>query len=465
MKIVNKYYFKYILLISVLVVLFLLIYKKILMYLLFNDFFTKQDKSDFINKTYKINKFYINKYESFFNKYNYCNNNNFSEIPYLTKDELIEYNDDIITPPYKKCNLKCISSCINDPLWYDKNCSIGQSTGGTSGKSTFIWMNKYNAYIYIYTFMTSFKKNGYSYGDKIMVFYPSNSYFTNEYEKSNYYLLFMNVFFLSFNKIDREKTLEFVNSINTNTPDLLVIFPFVLLQLCININKYNIKITHYPKNINLSGEFLLNCSLNFCKKTFLYSNIENTYGAVEFGEIAHQVKDDKNTFEVFNQFCYLENKDDKIVVTSLINDTFPIIRYIMEDIGVIVNKNGKQYITNLIGKNTNQIIINENKFTSLDVDKLIDFVNISDNIISIVIEYDNHSIDINYIIYRVYNTEDQQIIINKTYYFMGNHFYRMKYNINFLEKYTHDYLKKFKIIVKKDNTDAEPVGGYFKIGV
>jgi hypothetical protein len=79
MKIVNKYYFKYILLFSVLVVLFLLIYKKILMYLLFNDFFTKQDKSDFINKTYKINKFYINKYESFFNKYNYCNNNNFSE--------------------------------------------------------------------------------------------------------------------------------------------------------------------------------------------------------------------------------------------------------------------------------------------------------------------------------------------------------------------------------------------------
>ena len=134
----------------------------------------------------------------------------------------------------------------------------------------------------------------------------------------------------------------------------------------------------------------------------------------------------------------------------------------MEDIGVIVNKNGKQYITNLIGKNTNQIIINENKFTSLDVDKLIDFVNISDNIISIVIEYDNHSIDINYIIYKVYNRKEQEIIIDNTYYFMSNYFYRMKYNINFLEKYTHDYLKKFKIIVKKDDTDNEPVGGFFK---
>lgn len=459
----NTSFLKYILLISILVILFLLIYKKILMYLLFNDFFKQNTISEFINTTYKMNLFYNKKYKSFFNKYNYCTETNFLEIPYLTKDELIEYNDDIITSQYKKCTLKCINGCITDPLWYDSTCAIGQSTGGTSGKSAFVWMNRYNAYLYIYTFITSFKKNGYNYGDRIMVFYPSNSYFTNEYEKTNYYyLLFGNVYFLSFRKIDKQKTIEFLNSINTNCPDLLVIFPFVLLQLCININKYNIQITHYPKNINLSGEFLLNCSLNFCKKTFIHSNIENTYGAVEFGEIAHQVKDDKNTFEVFNQFCYFENKDDKIVVTSFINDTFPIIRYVMEDVGKIVTKNGKQYITNLIGKNTNQIIINENKFTSLDIDKLIDFVNISDNIISIVIKYDNHSIDINYIVYNKYNREDQESIINKTYSFMRNYFHRIKYTIHFLESYEHDYLKKFKIIVKKDASDDEPVGGYFK---
>lgn len=442
--------------------LFLIIYKKILTYLLFNDFFHKKDMFEFINNTYKTNKFYGDKYKSFFITHGLCNSNNFLEIPYLTKEELIEFNDDIITPPYKKCNLKCTNGCINDPLWYDNRCSIGQSTGGTSGKSTFVWMNKYDAYLYIYTFMTSFRQNGYNYGDKIMVFYPSNSYFTNEYEKSNNYLSIMNVYFLSFTQIDKEKTLEFVNSINTNKPDLLVIFPFVLLQLCVNINRHNIKITHYPKNINLSGEFLLNCSLHFCKETFIYSNIENTYGAVEFGEIAHQVKNDKNTFEVFDQFCHLENKDDKIVVTSLINNTFPIIRYVMEDVGKIVNKDGKQYITDLVGKNTNQIIINKRKFTSLDVDKLIDSVNISNNIISIVIEYDNYSIDINYIVYDAYDAEDQQIIKNNTYHFMGNYFYGIKYNIHFLENYKHDYLKKFKIIVKKNNADTEPVGGYFK---
>ena len=465
----NNQYTDYIYIIIGILILILLVffYKNILMYLLFNNWYTQPDIFDFINNTYTDNKFYKIKYKPFFNKYKQCNINNFTSLPYLTKDDLINFNNEIITPPYKKCKLDSKISCINDPLWYDSHCTIGQSTGGTSGKSTFVWMNKYNAFMYMYTFITSFRKNGYDYGDKIMIFYPSDSYFTNEYESNNYYLLFLNIYFLSFGKIDKEKTIEFVNSINTQQPDLIVIFPFVLLQLCININKYNIKLTHYPKNINLSGEFLLNCSLNFCKKTFINTNIENTYGAVEFGEIAHQIKGDKNTFEVLNQFCYLENKNNKIVVTSLINETFPIIRYEMEDIGTIINKNGKQYITNLIGKNTNQIIINESddnikKFNSLDVDKLIDFVNINNNIISIVIEYDNQSIDINYIIYDKYKSNDQHTIVNNTTQFMNKYFNTMIYNVKFLDNYEHNYLKKFKIIIKKDNTDAEPVGGYFK---
>jgi hypothetical protein len=128
----------------------------------------------------------------------------------------------------------------------------------------------------------------------------------------------------------------------------------------------------------------------------------------------------------------------------------------------VVNKNGKQYIINLIGKNTNQIIINNDKFTSLDVDKLINYVNISDNIISIVIKYDNLSIDINYIILDEYSIEDQQLIVNKTIYYMNKYFKQLNYNIYFIDDYEHNYLKKFKIILRKNDTDSEPVGGYFK---
>jgi len=432
------------------------------MFMFFNDTYISANMYRFIDSVCKNNTFYNKKYASFYTKYQSCTNTTFKELPYLSKDELIKYNDEMISAPYKKCNLKCVGSCLYDPFWYDAECSIGQSTGGTSGKSAFVWMNRYDAYMYIYTFMTSFKKNGYTYGDKIMVLYPANSYFTNEYEKTNYMLSFFNIRFMTFNKIDKEKTFEFVNACNEYKPDFIVIFPFVLLQLCIHMNRHSIKLHHYPKNINLSGEFLLNCSLHFCKKTFIHSNIENTYGAVEFGEIAHQVKGDKNTFEVFNQFCFLENRNDKIVVTSFINNTFPIIRYEMEDIGTIVNKNGKQYIKNLIGKNTNQIIIQNRIFSALDVDRLIDTVNISHNIIAIVIKYDTYSIDINYIVYEEYTMQEKMEIMKRSQVFMNDFFNNISYTVAFLLHYEHDYLKKFKIIMKRDNTDNEPVGGFFK---
>ena len=79
-----------------------------------------------------------------------------------------------------------------------------------------------------------------------------------------------------------------------------------------------------------------------------------------------------------------------------------------------------------------------------------------------MIKYDNHSIDINYILNTVYTSEERQTITNDTYSFMSNYFYSAKYKVQFLEDYKHDYLKKFKIIVKKDDTDAEPVGGFFR---
>ena len=444
------------------IIIVLLYYKTILLFFLFNDFYIPPNRVAFVNTAYSHNNFYKRKYASFFKQYENCTIDNYDSLPYLTKDDLIKHNDELITPPYKKCELRCTTTCLHDPLWLDSNCTIGQSTGGTSGKSTFVWMNKYDAYIYICTFMHSFRKNGYQYGDRLLVFYPADSYFTNEYAQSNFYLNYINIQFLTFTHIDKEKTIEFVNILNTTRPEFIVIFPFVLLKLCLNIIRYNLELTHHPRNINLSGEYLLNCSLHFCKSIFQNSNIENTYGAVEFGEIAHQVKDDKNTFEVFNQYCYLENREDKIVVTSFINPTFPIIRYIMEDVGTIVNKNGRQYITNLIGKNTNQIRIDNTQFSSLDVDRLIDSVNIDNKIVSIVMKYDINSIDIHYIVHIMYNNDDKDVITKNTQNFLNQYFTQVNYKVVFTEDYTHDYLKKFKIIIKKDNTDNEPVGGYFK---
>jgi hypothetical protein len=135
----------------------------------------------------------------------------------------------------------------------------------------------------------------------------------------------------------------------------------------------------------------------------------------------------------------------------------------MEDIGTVVNKDGKQYIVNLIGKNTNQIIINRKKCSSIDIDNLIQEINISDNIISVVMEYDLASIDVKYIVFNKYTTDEENIIRINTSKCLNKYFNNVKYDVSFLQDYNHNYLKKFKIIMKKGNADSEPVGGFYKV--
>ena len=62
----------------------------------------------------------------------------------------------------------------------------------------------------------------------------------------------------------------------------------------------------------------------------------------------------------------------------------------------------------------------------------------------------------------MYNNDDKDVITKNTQNFLNQYFTQVNYKVVFTEDYTHDYLKKFKIIIKKDNTDNEPVGGYFK---
>lgn len=421
-----------------------------------------KDVCEFVNKVVSRNTFYQEKYRTFYKQNKKCSKANFYLLPYMTKDDLIISNTKIISHPFKPCKLQCSNGCLTSILHLDSTCSIGQSTGGTSGKSAYVWMNKADVLRYINTFITSFRKNGYRYGDKIMIFYPSDSYFTNEYISSNRFLSLLNVRFSGFTNVDEAAATVFVENLNIFKPDLLVVFPFVLLKLCMIIHRLKLPLEHIPKCINLSGEYLLDCTRNFISKVFHGSRIENTYGAVEFGEIAHQVAGSKNTYEVFNNFCFLENLGDNIVVTSVINETFPIIRYVMEDIGQVITKNGKQYIKNLVGKNTNVIQIDDKDFTSIDLDNMINKVNKTGDIVSIVVEYDNTKINIMYITIDENTKETEEWIMKETRSIIREVFQNAIINVYFALDCNHNYLKKFKIIRRIDKDDTEPVGGFFK---
>ena len=379
-----------------------------------------------------------------------------TSIPYLTKDIIIEYNDELITIPNKKCKLKCLNGCLFDSTIWDKHCLVGQSTGGTSGKSSFVWMSKTDSANYIASFLKSFRLNNWYYGERILVFYPTDSYFTNEYVKSNDYLWFMGVKFLSFNDIDILTCKKFVQCVNLYKPELLVIFPFVLIKLCLYIKKYDFKLKHIPKNINLSGEAVLTCSENFIKSVFIGTNIGVTYGAVEFGEIAHRIPGTQFDYDVFSNFGYVENDEiGRIVVTSYNNLSFPIIRYVMEDIGEVITKNGFQKIINFKGKITN--IIDEINIDPIKLNFLINSFNCN-NIVGAKISCDNiYNITIYYITDGLLDeTMYDKVLNNTTEYFKNN-----TVKVFFTDDIKHNFLTKFRII-ESTVIGSEPVGGFYK---
>ena len=110
-----------------------------------------------------------------------------------------------------------------------------------------------------------------------MIFYPANSYISNEYVSANHLLREMNVHFMTFERIDESTTRALVRRLQTEAVDFFVVFPFVLLQLCLHIERYRIPLVHQPKNINLSGEYLLENTLTYCKSVFSKATIKSMW--------------------------------------------------------------------------------------------------------------------------------------------------------------------------------------------
>ena len=264
----------------------------------------------------------------------------------------------------------------NNNNWYigNKLCYVSQNTGGTSGKSAKIYMTLKHAQIMAETFFWSYEETGCvnkvkifnSKKDRFLVFYPQDSYFQNIYNFANNKLKLKYITKFSamkFNKIDKQTVFDLVKEINEFKPKLLAIFPFVLLQVCIIINKEKIKLTHIPL-VNISGEFVCKNSIKYCQK--LFPIINSTYGLVEFGEIAHQYNYGED-YECNDNFKVELNNKNEICVTSLYQFTFPLIRYNTGDIAdEIVEKEGKQFIKNLQGKNTQFV----NELTPIKLDAI-----------------------------------------------------------------------------------------------
>lgn len=423
--------------------------------------------------------FYKGKFDLFLNTSRTLSDDDFfyafNHLPIATKQDLRENNDAFVSEALK--NRQDILFGGNTPgaiellnsLFIKKDFCASISTGGSSGVPTYRWLDNHDANIFAQSFLHSFKLNGWKPGENFVVYYPLKSYFTGAYaEREKVLRRLFGFTMVPFETIDRESVENLLRTLKTHQATLLVIFPCVLQRVAEIMAAENIPPCENLPCINVSGEFFLDCSKRFIQTMFPDSDIQSTYGAVEFGEIAHQEGLSALEYKVFDDYVYMEQgPENTMLVTSLRQKAFPLIRYQIEDMGqVSTAPDGSQKIVWLEGKNTDYIVGTDGyRYYASFFNALVNDINKSCGYPVIHFMLRIHTLENQSVLQANFVLRDAQkapYIENTMLEALSRYFSNFDtFEIRFLPHFEHDYTRKFKIIGEGDAL-AEVVGGYFQ---
>lgn len=399
----------------------------------------------------------------------------YSHLPILEKHHLKEHNEAFKSDHLEdKVNLLAdgqtpsLKDFIKHAL-IQKDFCASISTGGSSGVPAFRWLDYDDANVFAQSFLHSFKLNGWKTGESFVVYYPLKSYFTGAYadhaDSLNRYFGFTMV---PFEHVTKESVLELLDTLKAQKATLLVIFPCVLQRIAEIMYHEGIEPFADLPYINVSGEFFLDCSKTFIQKMFPDSDIQSTYGAVEFGEIAHQKGLNSYNYNVFDNYAFLEQgPNNSLLVTSYRQRAFPLIRYKIEDLGTVVNNDdGTQCLLSLEGKNTDYLIGADNyMYFASYFNSFINDVNarLNDPIIHFALRHGkDNGLKYMHLNFVLADPEKKEQIYQAAMGTMRTTFANYdRIEVHFPHSFNHDYTRKFKIIGEGDGL-AEVVGGYYQ---
>ena len=160
----------------------------------------------------------------------------------------------------------------------------------------------------------------------MLVFYPGDTYYIDDMAKYNRFSWLTGFKIQLFKKIDLPTIRELVDEINQFKPQILLIFPSPLNMIADAIRKHDLPLQYHPDMINTSGETFFDCQRKNAQEVFSRSRIEDSYGSVELGEIAHETEDG---LEIFANAAYVETETNaqgqpEMVITRLGLTDFPI---------------------------------------------------------------------------------------------------------------------------------------------
>ncbi|MCH2178387.1 MAG: hypothetical protein MK106_06240 [Mariniblastus sp.] len=340
------------------------------------------------------------------------------------------------------------------------------ATGGSTSLPLIVRMTKYHMFATLFTFFKCWYRMGWRPGDRMLVFYPRNTYNIDDMVKFNRFSRLIGFRYHLFDHINEETVRGLVDDLNRYRPTLLLVFPSPLNMIAHTIQKYNLPLDYQPPLINVSGETFFDCQRKNIESVFTDSKVEDSYGSVELGEIAHETN---GGLEIFANAAYVETEPNdagqpEMVVTRLDVSDFPFVRYRMRDIAdveFVRDENGQErfLITKIEGKDSNFIMSDQGeRFYPSFWNDFVNQLNIQleDAVIEIkVYERQQKELEIQYILSDsawCQKVEDLSLtLLNER---MSS---TMRYNIKFVDFIDHDYRRKYRVIERIG--DVEFAGG------
>ncbi len=396
----------------------------------------------------------------------------YSNLPALTKQDYAEAGQTVMTDRWAHIDPEAAEFAVHGKPWQaikrlrGSDYLMRMATGGSTSLPLSITMTKHHMFSMLFSFFKCWYRMGWRPGERMLVFYPKNTYNIDDMVKFNPYSKMLGFKYHLFDKIDEETVRGLVKDINAYKPKLLLVFPSPMNMIAHTIRELGLELKHQPALINVSGETFFDCQRRHIESVFPQSKIEDSYGSVELGELAHETE---NGLEIFANVAYVETAPNdagqpEMIITRLQQNDFPFIRYKMKDIADVEFRKyedgtEKYVISNIEGKDSNFIMsdVGERFYPSF----FNNFVNemnslVDDAIIEIkVYERGQKELEIQYILQ---NSNSEGIVESETRRLLGDKMSkRMKYDIKFVDFIDHDYRRKYRVIERIG--DIEFAGG------
>lgn len=436
----------------------------------------RTDLKELLEHANEKSEYFRGKFSSFLNETESVSDDEFfaaySKLPALTKQDYAEAGQTVMTEPWASVDATKAEFSVQGKPWQSIKRLRGDdylmrmATGGSTSMPLSVTMTKHHMFSMLFTFFKCWYRMGWRPGERMLVFYPKNTYNIDDMVKFNPYSKLVGFRYHLFDKIDEETVRGLVADINTYKPKLLLVFPSPMNMIAHTIRKLDLKLTHHPELVNVSGETFFDCQRKHIESVFTKSKVEDSYGSVELGELAHETE---HGLEIFANVAYVETAPNEagqpeMIITRLKLTDFPFIRYKMKDIADVEFRRyedgtEKYVISKIEGKDSNFIMSDRGeRFYPSFFNNFVNELNaqVNDSIIEIkVYERGQTQLEIQYIL-RASAQADQ--VESLTRELLRQQMSKsMEYQIKFVDFIDHDYRRKYRVIERIG--DIEFAGG------